>query len=313
MLRYPAGVPGSGHTDGPERSPHPPRRRRPFRAGSATSPPSTACARSRSRSSCSSTIPWNQPFYARQPGARRLPRRRRVLRAVGLPDHDAAAPGARGVRRRSSLRRFYARRALRLLPAFGVLFAIAVVMHSRSRPATRTDPTALGLLGMFFYVGQLGERLPPRRARSVLAHLVARDRGAVLSRVAGDPRLPAAQAVAAEHDRRDHDGRHRRGGGVAGLVLAHHFGHRTLRRLLLSRSPAPPGAGRRARPSHRVWNRLYFGSDTRADALLVGCLTAIVLFWLLPQLGARARMRLSAARGRRVRRCARSSCGRRSW
>src|SRR5262249_51130852 len=46
-----------------------------------------------------------------------------------------------------------------------------------------------------------------------------------------------------------------------------------------------------------VWNRFYFGSDTRADALLAGCLTAIVLVWLLPRLGARARMRLSAAAG----------------
>lgn len=37
-----------------------------------------------------------------------------------------------------------------------------------------------------------------------------------------------------------------------------------------------------------VWDRIYFGSDTRADALLVGALTAILLFWLVPRLGPRA-------------------------
>jgi peptidoglycan/LPS O-acetylase OafA/YrhL len=44
----------------------------------------------------------------------------------------------------------------------------------------------------------------------------------------------------------------------------------------------------------RIWNRVYFGSDMRADALLVGCLTAIVLVVMLPRMSSRARTRLSA-------------------
>jgi peptidoglycan/LPS O-acetylase OafA/YrhL len=44
-----------------------------------------------------------------------------------------------------------------------------------------------------------------------------------------------------------------------------------------------------------AFNRVYFGSDTRADTLLAGCLTAILVFWLLPRLASRHRVYLGAA------------------
>jgi peptidoglycan/LPS O-acetylase OafA/YrhL len=44
-----------------------------------------------------------------------------------------------------------------------------------------------------------------------------------------------------------------------------------------------------------IWNRIYLGSDTRADALLVGCLTALLLFWFLPRPDARTRVSLGLA------------------
>jgi peptidoglycan/LPS O-acetylase OafA/YrhL len=44
-----------------------------------------------------------------------------------------------------------------------------------------------------------------------------------------------------------------------------------------------------------VWNRIYFGSDTRASTLLTGSLTAIILFALVPRLGPRARAWIGAA------------------
>jgi peptidoglycan/LPS O-acetylase OafA/YrhL len=95
---------------------------------------------------------------------------------------------------------------------------------------------------------------------------------------------------------------------TAGIIAAsvwrawywlHHLGHRTFvdYYLEVTNRPVPPGSAGTLTHRTDVWNRFYFGSDTRADALLVGCLTAIVLFWLLPRLGARARVRLSAAAG----------------
>jgi peptidoglycan/LPS O-acetylase OafA/YrhL len=44
-----------------------------------------------------------------------------------------------------------------------------------------------------------------------------------------------------------------------------------------------------------VWNRIYFGSDTRADGLLAGCIAAIALVALLPRIGARSRRVLACA------------------
>jgi peptidoglycan/LPS O-acetylase OafA/YrhL len=195
-----------------------------------------------------------------------------------------------------SLRRFYARRALRLLPAFFVLFAIALVLHFTLAIGDPNRPKALGLFGMFFYAANW-VNVYRDGALGVVSHtwsLAIEEQFYLVWPVIlvfllrRRLKLSTIAVVA-----------------TAGIVAAaawrvwywyHHLGHRTFVTYYLAMTNRLP----RCAPGtlcHRtdVWDRIYFGSDTRADALLVGCLVAIVLFWVLPRLGARARVRLSAA------------------
>jgi peptidoglycan/LPS O-acetylase OafA/YrhL len=197
-----------------------------------------------------------------------------------------------------SLRRFYARRALRLLPALGVLVGIAVILHFTLARGNGNRPTALGFFGMIFYVANWVEIYRPG-ALALFSHtwsLAIEEQFYLVWPVIlmlllrRRLRLGAIAVLTA-------------GGIVAAAVWRawywhSHFGHRAFLDYYLALTnhvgTTEPGA-----LDHRtlVWNRWYFGSDTRADALLAGCLTAIVLVWLLPRLGARARTRLSAAAG----------------
>ena len=195
-----------------------------------------------------------------------------------------------------SLRRFYARRALRLLPAFFVLFAIALVLHFTLSHGDGNRPNALGLFGMFFYAANW-VNVYRDGALGVVAHtwsLAIEEQFylvwpmILVFLLRRRLRLSTIAVVAS-----------------VGVVAAslwrvwywyHHLGHRNFTTYYLAMTNRLP----RCSPGtlcHRtdVWDRIYFGSDTRADALLVGCLVAIVLFWLLPKFGARARVRLSAA------------------
>src|SRR5262249_54626861 len=54
---------------------------------------------------------------------------------------------------RVSLRNFYARRALRLLPALAVLLVIATVLALTLSPHDANRPDARGLVSIVFYVG----------------------------------------------------------------------------------------------------------------------------------------------------------------
>jgi peptidoglycan/LPS O-acetylase OafA/YrhL len=196
-----------------------------------------------------------------------------------------------------SLRRFYARRALRLLPALGVLVLCALVFHIVLSPNNANRPGALGFAGMIFYFANWVE-IYRHGALGLFSHtwsLAIEEQFYLvwpllllfmLRRKLSLATMAVLSAV---------------GIAVAAAWRAYywhtHFGPRRFVDyyfLLTLHQPTETGA-----LDHRtvVWNRFYFGSDTRADALLAGCLTAIVLVWLLPRLGARARMRLSAASG----------------
>jgi peptidoglycan/LPS O-acetylase OafA/YrhL len=195
-----------------------------------------------------------------------------------------------------SLRRFYARRALRLLPALALLVALAVVLHLALSANDGNRPSVLGIFGMIFYaanwlniyrhssLGAFGHTWSLAIEEQfylvwpviLILMLRRRLRLGVIAAIVGVG-IVAASAWRAWY-------------------WHSHFGPRNFVDFYLGVTgrTVPTDSGNL---DHRtiVWNRIYFGSDTRADALLAGCLTAIVLFWLLPKLGARARMRLSAA------------------
>ena len=196
-----------------------------------------------------------------------------------------------------SLRRFYARRALRLLPAFGVLWVIAVVLHLVLSVHDGDRPRTDGLLGTLFYVGNWVSIAKPE-ALGILGPmwslaieeqfylvwpltLVALFAAGLRLRTIAW--LTGIAAVAASLYRIHFWHSHL--GPSNFLTFYLHLSNRKL-------TAAPP-----ATFAHRlnVWNRVYFGSDTRADALLAGCFTAIVLVLVLPRLGARARVVLSFA------------------
>jgi peptidoglycan/LPS O-acetylase OafA/YrhL len=200
---------------------------------------------------------------------------------------------------RISLKRFYARRALRLLPAFFVLFAIAVVLHFALAAGDGDRPDTLGLFGMLFYAANW-VNVYRDGALGVVAHtwsLAIEEQFYLV--------WPAILVLLLRKRLRLSTIAYLT---TAGIVAASvwrvwqwwaRLGHTSFVNyyLMITGRPTPVGAPGTLEHRNDVWNRIYFGSDTRADALLVGCLTAIVLFWALPRLGARARVRLSAAAG----------------
>jgi peptidoglycan/LPS O-acetylase OafA/YrhL len=198
-----------------------------------------------------------------------------------------------------SLRRFYARRALRLLPAFGVLVAIALVARFALAAGNGLRPSALGLAGMVFYAanwlevyhhGALGPLFSHTWSLAIeeqfyfvwpMVFIFLLRRRLRLGAIAA---WVGAGIVAAASWR-------------AWYWYSHIIRSNAHRSFVDYYLAVTSHVAEGAPLDHRtvVWNRIYFGSDTRADALLVGCLTAIGLSWLLPRIGARARVRLSAA------------------
>jgi peptidoglycan/LPS O-acetylase OafA/YrhL len=243
--------------------------------------------------------PWKQPFFSANPvhggflGVDVFFVLSGFLITTLLLQENATTGGV-------SLKRFYARRALRLLPAFFVLFAIALFLHFNLAAGDGNRPKALGLFSMVFYAANWVNIYSPHALGSAVSHtwsLAIEEQFylvwpmILVFLLRKRLRLGTIAALT-----------------TAGIVAAsvwrawywwNRLGHRSFVAYFLAVTDRPVPSNTPGTLTHRtaVWNRFYFGSDTRADALLVGCLTAIVLFWLLPKLGARARVRLSAAAG----------------
>jgi peptidoglycan/LPS O-acetylase OafA/YrhL len=197
-----------------------------------------------------------------------------------------------------SLRKFYARRALRLLPAAAVLLVVGIALSLLFKTADPARPKAIGLLGMAAYVanwvqiakpGSLGQLshtwslaieeqfyllwplallflLRRRiRARALLAVIGA---GIATSAVW---RIVVWRRVALPHT--NFVDYYLRATSQSPVTQTNAFLHRV-----------------------HVWDRWYFGTDTRADALLAGCFVAVALVSLrrYPHPAATRLLRLAA-------------------
>ena len=220
-------------------------------------PRSTACAPSRSARCCSTTA-------ACRSDARRVPRRRHLLRAQRLPDHVAAARRARGTGR-IDLLAFWLRRARRLLPG-----------------GVPGDRRLASLVAAIFLPGGLGADAR-RRARLALLRqqlAPAPRRAVLLRRPSSGRRCCSTCGRSPSRSSSTCCGRSRSGSCMAKLGRA-----RTARLTL--------GLAMRLRAAMAVLfnagsdpSRVYYGTDTHASALLLGALLAFV--WPLGPLRGRA-------------------------
>ena len=178
---------------------------------------------------------------------------------------------------RVSLVSFYKRRARRLLPAFFVLFVIAVLWREALH---HSQPNSTGLTGMFFYVANWVQIWRPDSIGGVFGHtwsLAIEEQFYLLFPLllVGLFRL----------------GLRRVGIAItlfAGALAAWGWRVAVWREQLHPRISFVDWYALitgRSLPSDdpfrfREWNRWYFGTDTRADALLIGCVAAVVFLEL---------------------------------
>jgi peptidoglycan/LPS O-acetylase OafA/YrhL len=169
-----------------------------------------------------------------------------------------------------SMRAFYARRALRLLPAFAVLFGAAVIARY-ALVDTLAQPTGAGLLGMAFYCANwvqiwFHDPLPPMFAHTWSLAIEEQFYLLFPLAVVGLARVGV-----------------RRGRLVAALVagaLASALWRAVLARPrptasnLLDFYAMVTGRSLPATDPFRQWNRWYFGTDAHLDGLLFGCAAA---------------------------------------
>ena len=206
---------------------------------------------------------------------------------------------------RVNIRRFYARRALRLLPAFGVLWLIALVLFITLQRGDPLRAQWIGLVGTFFYAGNWVRIVHPNSLGmlqqtwslaieeqfylvwpAVLIFMLRRH-----LRLRSIAALTAAGALASAGYRAAYWGH-----AKSHANFAFYYFRTTSRPQPAYRFPGSSGQTftlGMAEHLASVWDRVYYGSDTQADALLAGCFTAIVLFWLLPRLNSRACRRLT--------------------
>lgn len=192
---------------------------------------------------------------------------------------------------RISLRSFYARRALRLLPLAAVLCTFALVLNLVLDPSDGARPERQGILGTAFYFANWMRIWRPG-SMGVLGHawslsieeqfylvwpivlvalLAIGARGRATTAFTATAIVSAAAwRVAIWSDR---------------LRRPSH----SLTDYYLTMTGRPPAGSNAYLYLADRWDRVYFGSDTRADALLAGCLLAVAIHFGASRLDAGAR------------------------
>ena len=246
--------------------------RPPSATGQERVSPSTVCGPWPCSSSWATTSGWVAPGGLLQPG--------HLLRALGLPDHRAAARrvGKRGAASGSAA--FWLRRARRLLPALLVVLVAVTLMVRFAEPAGLYPDLrmsdAVGPLLLLQLVADRRQRQLLRGHRGRLPphpHLVPGRGGAVLPGLApGGAGRPAPGPDVRPGDR-----------GPAGGVGAGAVASAVEMAFLYQ-----PGANT---------TRLYFGTDTHAQSILVGATLACVLTLVQRHRGTRAWPRWPLAPG----------------
>jgi peptidoglycan/LPS O-acetylase OafA/YrhL len=177
---------------------------------------------------------------------------------------------------RVSLKGFYQRRARRLLPAFFVLFVLALIEHF----VFSLQPTTAGLIGMLVYMANWVQIWRPDSLGGVFGHtwsLAIEEQFYLLFPLLliglirlGLRRVGLALALV--------------GGALAAWGWRVAVWHRQSVNKVTFVDFYAQITGRSLPDTDpfrfREWNRWYYGTDTRADALLIGCAAAVIFVWL---------------------------------
>jgi peptidoglycan/LPS O-acetylase OafA/YrhL len=186
-----------------------------------------------------------------------------------------------GTKRRISLRNFYARRALRLLPLLGCVLIVAVIVNLAFPPGYPGRPQRQGIVAAAFYyanwytlrhstgLGFLGVTWSLSIEEQF--YLVWPVLLVALLSVTTRRSIVALTTFAAF---------------LAAVIYRMSFFYRY--------HPVQPsfveyyfrltGRGRALKQQDPGISRVYFGSDTRAHQLLLGCFLAALLLWIVPHM-----------------------------
>ena len=192
----------------------------------------------------------------REVDARRLPRRRRVLRDQRLPDHEPAPRRLARAPTASGSGGSTCRRARRLLPALflmmGVVVALRVALPSRRRSRSFAGQSIAAIFyveNWYLIFHKVSYFVSGRSPADAPARVVARGRGAVLPVLAVDPRVPALPVGTATNKLLAMHRRRRAASTVLMAVLYEPFTD-PVTRLLRDRHACVHDVGRRGARDH---------------------------------------------------------------